>query len=188
LSFLREFIFRPATTGAIVPSSRFLAQTILKDIGLRQAKAVLEYGPGTGVFTEFILRELKPEAKFAAIELNPRFAQVFRSRYPRVRLFQESAANVRAICRRAGIQSVDCIVSGLPWATFPESLQVECLDEMMQVLKPGGSFVTFTYVHSQVLTGAKRFSNLLPGYFKAVSKSPVVWLNIPPAFVYRCRR
>src|SRR4029453_4031671 len=115
---------------------------------------VLEYGPGTGVFTEFILRELKPETKFAAIELNPHFAQIFRSRYPRVRLFQDSAVNVGAICQRAGIQAVDCIVSGLPWATFPESLQVKCLDEMMKVLKPGGCFVTFTYVHSQVLAGA----------------------------------
>src|SRR6185295_17045384 len=172
----------------IVPSSRFLAQTILQDIELRQAKAVLEYGPGTGVFTDFILRELKPEAKFAAIELNPHFAEIFRMRYPRVRLFQDSAVNVRAICQRADMQSVDCVVSGLPWATFPESLQVQCLDAMMQVLKPGGRFVTFTYVHSQVLTGAKRFSYLLPSYFKSVSKSPVVWLNIPPAFVYRCRR
>jgi len=68
-------------------------------------------------------------------------------------------------------------------------MQVQCLDAMMRVLKPGGRFVTFTYVHSQaVLSGAKRFSRLLPGYFQAVSKSPVVWLNIPPAFVYRCRR
>ena len=132
MSFLREFIFRPATTGSIVPSSRFLAQTILEDIGLHQAKAVLEYGPGTGVFTEFILRGLKPETKFAAIELNPHFAHIFRSRYPSVRLFQDSAVNVGAICQRAGIQSVDCIVSGLPWATLPDSLQVQCLDEMIK--------------------------------------------------------
>ena len=34
---------------------------------------------GTGAFTEFILRELKPAAKFAAIELNPRFAEVIKA-------------------------------------------------------------------------------------------------------------
>ena len=35
---------------------------------------------------------------------------------------------------------------------------------------------------------AKRFAGLLPNYFTTVSKSPVVWKNVPPAFVYRCRR
>ena len=65
LDFLREFIARPATTGAIAPSSRFLAQAMVEEIELHTAEAVLEYGPGTGVFTEFILRELRPGAKFA---------------------------------------------------------------------------------------------------------------------------
>jgi phosphatidylethanolamine/phosphatidyl-N-methylethanolamine N-methyltransferase len=188
VEFLRQFIAKPATTGAIVPSSRFLAQTMVHDLGLRDADAVLEYGPGTGAFTEFILRELKPGAKFAAIELNPHFAEVFKTRYPRVRLFEDSVTRVQNMCESAGIQSVDCIVSGLPWATFSESLQVQCLDAMMRVLKPGGRFVTFSYVHSVALAGSRRFASVLPGYFKSVVKSPVVWLNVPPAFVYRCRR
>jgi phospholipid N-methyltransferase len=158
VKYLREFIVQPAAIGSIVPSSRFLAQTILEDVELHRADTVLEYGPGTGVLTEFILRQLRPGAKFVAIELNPRFAQAFESRYPFVTLFQDDVANVRDICERAGLQSVDCIVSGVPWATFPKSLQVECLDAMMSVLKPGGRFVTFTYVHSQfVLAGARRF-------------------------------
>jgi phospholipid N-methyltransferase len=189
VKYLREFIASPTTIGAIVPSSRFLAQRVVQEAGLHSAETVLEYGPGTGVFTEFILRELRPEATFAAIELNPRFAKEFKTRYPAVTLFEDSVANVQRICGRAGIPSVDCIVSGVPWAIFSESMQVQCLDAMMRVLTPGGRFVTFTYVHSQaLLAGAKRFSNLLPGYFEVVSKSPVVWLNLPPAFVYRCRK
>jgi len=186
--FLREFVARPTTTGAIAPSSRFLAKTIVADVDLQTADAVLEYGPGTGAFTKFILPQLKPGARFAAIELNPEFAQVFQSRYPSVQLFRDSVANVQSICEQAGISSVDCIVSGLPWATFPQSLQIQCLDAMMQVLKPGGRFVTFTYVHSLALPAARQFSNLLPSYFSLVSKSPIVWMNLPPAFVYRCRR
>jgi phosphatidylethanolamine/phosphatidyl-N-methylethanolamine N-methyltransferase len=158
------------------------------DIGLAEADAVLEYGPGTGVFTDYILRETRPGVKFAAIELNPRFAEIFKQRYPQVRLFEESVANVRAICDRAQISSVDCIISGLPWATFSHSMQIEFLDEMMRVLKPGGRFATFGYVHALGLPPAKSFANLLPKYFRSVSKSRIVWLNLPPAFVYRCRR
>lgn len=179
---------RPAATGAIAPSSLYLARTMVEGLQLNAAEAVLEYGPGTGVFTELILRELKPGAKFAAIELNPEFSKAFRARYPRTQLFQDTVANVRSICDRAGMQSVDCIVCGLPWATFSESLQATCLDEMMRVLRPGGRFVTFAYVHGLALPSARKFARLLPKYFTRVAKSPVVWLNMPPAFVYRCTR
>jgi len=188
MTFLREFIAKPAAIGAVTPSSRFLARTMVSALDLHKADAVLEYGPGTGAFTTHILRKLKPGAHFAAIELNPAFADRFQARYPDVQLFRDSVANVEAICRRAGIPAVDCIVSGLPWATFPQSLQRECLDAMMRILRPGGRFVTFTYLHSLMLPGARQFSKLLPQYFSEVSKSPVVWLNLPPAFAYRCRR
>jgi phospholipid N-methyltransferase len=188
VKFLKEFITTPGATGAIAPSSSYLARMMVEGLSLPTAEAVLEYGPGTGAFTEFILRELGPDAKFAAIELNERFAETFRSRYPRVRLVQDSVANARRICDGEGIIAVDAIVCGLPWATFPESLQLACLDEMMRVLKPGGHFVSFAYVHGVALTPAKKFASLLPRYFSSVKRSPVVWLNLPPAFVYRCRR
>lgn len=189
VKFLSGFMAAPAMTASITPSSRFLAQAIVQDVDLRKADVVLEYGPGTGVLTDVILRELKPSAKFAAIELNPRFAEMFRARYPSARLFQDSVGNVQNICREAGMQSVDCIVSGLPWALFSESEQTQFLDATMGVLKKGGQFVTFTYLHSRaLLPGAKRFARILPNYFASVVKSPVVWLNFPPAFVYQCRR
>jgi phosphatidylethanolamine/phosphatidyl-N-methylethanolamine N-methyltransferase len=188
VKFLKEFIARPGTTGAIAPSSEFLARMMLDDLALDAADAVLEYGPGTGAFTEHILRELKPDARYVAIELNPEFARTFKSSFPRVALFQDSVANARAICDSAGIEAVDCIVCGLPWAAFSESIQAKFLDEMMRVLRPGGRFVTFAYLHGLPLPTAKRFATLLPNYFSRVVRSPVVWKNIPPAFVYRCRR
>ena len=161
---------------------------MVEGLGLRTAEAVLEYGAGTGAFTGHILDQLKPTAKFAAIELNSGFVKIFKRRYPNVRIFQDTVTNARKICDTAGMASVDCIVSGLPWAVFPESMQVRCLEEMMRVLKPGGRFVTFAYLHSLPLPTARKFANLLPAYFTSVSKSPIVWLNVPPAFVYRCRR
>src|SRR5262245_41356461 len=93
VKFLREFVAAPAMTASVVPSSRFLARAVVDGLNLRSASAVLEYGPGTGVLTEYVLRELRPGAQFAAIELNPRFAEIFKSRYPLVRLFRDSIAN-----------------------------------------------------------------------------------------------
>jgi len=186
--FLREFLAQPMATGAIVPSSDALGKAIVGNLNLSNAKAVVEYGPGTGAFTTYVLQALDHDARFIAIEINPRLAEMFRKQHPDVQIFQDSVANARDICDTAGIAQVDCIVSGLPWASFQESMQVEFLDEMMRVLKPGGQFVTFAYVHGLILPPGRRFSRILPRYFSSISKSPVVWRNFPPAFVYSCTR
>lgn len=186
--FLREFISKPGVTGAVTPSSTFLAQAIVEGLNLGTADAVLEYGPGTGIFTEYIARDIRQGAKLVAIEINPKLAELFKAQHARATLVEDSVANVRTICDNMSIQSVDCIVSSLPWTVFAESTQTALLDATMTVLKPGGKFVTFAYVHGMALAPAKRFAELLTKYFGEVSKSPVVWRNIPPAFVYRCTR
>ena len=175
-------------TGAIVPSSDALGRAVVRNLDLSNAHAIVEYGPGTGAFTTYVLQAMNRKAKFIAIEINPRLADLFRVKHPKVRIFEDSVANARAICTKAGMDQVDCVVSGLPWASFPGKMQIEILDEMMRVLKPGGQFVTFAYVHGVILPPGRRFSKILPRYFKSVSKSPVVWRNVPPAFVYRCTR
>ncbi len=171
-----------------MPSSEHLARTMLAGLDLRNARAVLEYGPGTGIVTDHIRREISPHTSLVAIEINPRMAALFKQRHPDVQLFQDTVANARMICDYAGMEFVDCIVSGLPWSTFSHPLQVTVLNETMRVLKPGGSFVTFAYIHGLALPTGRRFANLLQKYFRVVSKSPVIWRNVPPALVYRCRR
>jgi phosphatidylethanolamine/phosphatidyl-N-methylethanolamine N-methyltransferase len=187
--FLAEFIQKPLSIGALAPSSGHLARTMVRDAGLSNADVALEYGAGTGGLTRHILSELGPQAKFAAIEINSQFAAIFKATHPNVPLFEDSVENVRAICDSMNVTVVDCVVSGLPWAFFSKSLQISILDQLMRVLKPGGTFVTFGYLHSSLtLPAAWNFAALLPDYFTFVSKSPVVWRNLPPAFVYRCRR
>jgi phosphatidylethanolamine/phosphatidyl-N-methylethanolamine N-methyltransferase len=185
-TFATEFIQRPFATGSLVPSSSHLAKMMIQQADIADAEAVLEYGPGTGAFTGHILPALNPRAKFAAIEINPQLAAVFRTAHPDVQLFEDSVENVRAICDSMQIESVDCVISGLPWAFFSEDLQVTLLDQMMRVLKPGSRFVTFGYLQGLAMPAGRRLSALLPTYFTSISRSPVVWLNFPPAFVYRC--
>ena len=185
-TFLTEFLQRPLATGSLIPSSSYLAKTIVQQAALKSTDTVLEFGPGTGVFTFHILEQLRPQSTFAAIEINPRLAAVFRAAHPGVRLFEDSVENVRAICDSMQIEAVDCVISGLPWAFFSDSTQSRILGEMARVLRPGGKFVTFGYVHSLALPGARHFAGLLPAYFRKVSRSSIVWMNVPPAFVYRC--
>ena len=171
-----------------MPSSAYLAEAMVDWLDLGSARSVLEYGPGTGPFTPHILKRVGRDCRFIAIERNAALAEEFRAKLPNVELIHDSVENVRAICDNAGIDSVDCIVCGLPWAAFSEDLQKRLLDSMMTVLRPGGQFVTFAYLHGLPLPAGRKFASRLPSYFREVGRSSTVWRNIPPALVYRCRR
>jgi phospholipid N-methyltransferase len=195
-SFLRQFILNPGDIGAIAPSSPALAARMVAAVDFDKADAVLEYGPGTGAFTGAILSKLRPTAKFVAIELNPSYSDILRKRfplakYPQARIVNDSATNVAKICKAEGLGEgacVDAVISGLPWASFPEELQDALLGEMLKVLRPGGVFVTFGYHIGTLLPAGKRFYAKSKRLFAHVDRSELVWLNLPPAFVFRCVR
>jgi phosphatidylethanolamine/phosphatidyl-N-methylethanolamine N-methyltransferase len=49
-------------------------------------------------------------------------------------------------------------------------------------------FATFAYRHGMALAAARRFRRTLHATFGEVVLTPTVWRNMPPAFVYVCRR
>ena len=56
------------------------------------------------------------------------------------------------------------------------------------VLRPGGEFRTFGYHCGLLMRGAWHFRGAVERLFSEVTISEVVWMNMPPAFVYRCVR
>ncbi len=189
ISFLTEFIRRPQNTGAVAPSSRWLAETIVSDLGLESASLVVEYGPGTGAFTGEILTRLDADVDFIAIENNERMRRRVRERFPDIDVADSSIEDLPSILEKRGHSpgDVDAIVSGLPWAAFGESLQDRLLEITASVLAPEGRFATFAYIHGLLLSAGRRFREKLNEHFAEVDRSPIVWRNLPPAFVYRCR-
>jgi phospholipid N-methyltransferase len=67
-------------------------------------------------------------------------------------------------------------------------LQRDILKAAHDSLSDDGVFVTFAYLQGFALPPAWRFRSLLRGLFSEVKQSDVVWRNVPPAFVYRCRK
>ena len=186
--FAREFLFDPVRVGAIAPSSRGLALRMVQWIDWESVSTVVEYGPGTGAFTAQVLQRKRPGTEFFAVELNSQFAATLASRFPDVTILQDSVGNIEELCRQRGVSEVDAIVCGLPWAAFSDRVQTAYLDAMMRVLKPGGHFATFAYLSGMALPAAHRLRRKLRNLFGEVRVSPTVWSNIPPAFVYQCRR
>lgn len=188
MNFFREFLKRPGTTGAIKPSSRGLAEAMTTWIDWGRTRSVVEYGPGTGVFTEKILSLKRSETRFVAVEVNINFVNRLRDRFPSLEVFHDSVENIRLICNRSGIQEVDVILCGLPWASFSRDVQVRYLTATMSVLGEGSQFGTFAYLQGLLLPAGRRFRRTLAESFDRVTTSPTVWRNLPPAFVYRCWR
>ena len=188
LSLLRQFLRAPAVIGAVAPSSRVLAECMVKDVDLKHAEAVLEFGPGTGSFTNHILERLPSGCRFLAIELDQVMADIWSRRYPGQKLCVDRVEEVASICDAEGIERVDAVFSGLPWATFDHDAQRRTLEGTVSVLKPGGRFVTFGYWFGTLMPRGKRFYELLPRYFSEVTYSRYVWRNLPPAFVVQCRK
>src|SRR5437870_2641258 len=74
LEFFRQYRRRFQTTGAVAPSSRFLARALAKPFEQHARPCrVLEIGPGTGAVTRRIVRLLKPDDRLDLVELNENF-------------------------------------------------------------------------------------------------------------------
>lgn len=186
--FLVEFLRHPLSVGALAPSGDALVNEMINSFDWQSATGVLEYGPGTGVFTAAIQQQLRPDAQFLAIERSAEMVSMVRKRCPDATVVHDDVTRVAQLCRDHEIDSVDAIVCGLPWAAFSASLQDEIMRTMMQVLKPGGVFCSFAYLQGLPLPAGRRFAARLDRTFSNVRRSRIVWKNLPPAIIYRCVR
>jgi phospholipid N-methyltransferase len=183
MRFLKGFIEAPNRVGSIVPSSRELASVVVKSAKVPDAGTVVEFGPGTGAITERLLELLRPEAKLIAMEINPDFVKLLKQRFPNLLVFNDSAAKTPEYLAKIGETYCDSIVSGLPWTFFGDELQNELLDAAVASLRPGGTFATYTYIHSPAVPSGKKFRLKMKERFSRTGESSIVWKNVPPAIV-----
>ncbi|MFG2043033.1 class I SAM-dependent methyltransferase [Dactylosporangium sp. NPDC048998] len=186
--FVREFLRDPFTVAAVTPSGEPLADVVTAPVPRTGTPVVVELGPGTGAFTNAIQRRLAGRGHHLAIEINGRLAGLLAARYPRVDVAVADARSLREVLAQRGHRSADVIVSGLPWAAFAPTQQDDLLSAVTDTLAPDGVFTTFAYTHTRWAPPARRFRRSLASGFEEVVPGRTVWGNLPPAFVYFCRR
>jgi phospholipid N-methyltransferase len=186
--FFRAFLRNAGHVGSVAPSSGALAELMIDWLDWNTIDCVVEFGPGTGVFTEAISKRARPGTKVVAIERDAELAEITRKRCPGVTVHQACVSDAPALCKEAGIEKVDAIICGLPWAAFSPEMQNEYLDAMFEILPPGGKFATFAYWQGLLLPAGLRFRKNLKEHFSKVEMSQTAWGNLPPAFVYCCER
>lgn len=187
-AFLSAALRRPATIGALVPSSARLAQVLAAVVPREGAPVVVELGPGTGAVSAVISRRLPPAARHLAVELDPHMIDYLRCNRPDLEVVPGDAAHLAALLAERGVTHADAVIGGLPWALFDEPTQRAILRQVSEVIGGTGAFTTFAYLHGMTLAAARRFRATLRATFDEVVVSATVWRNVPPAFVYVCRR
>jgi len=186
LHFFREFLRSPGSVGAVWPSSQALARSMVRAANVSTADFVLEIGPGNGALTGPILESLRPGARFLAIEKSTDLARSVAGKFPSAQIVAGCATELAV--HLDGHGSPDSVVSGLPWAAFGEVLQDTILKQVTSSLHPDGTFATFAYFGPHWLKAGRAFRKKLGAHFREIRRTPVVIANIPPAFVYFCRK
>jgi phosphatidylethanolamine/phosphatidyl-N-methylethanolamine N-methyltransferase len=177
--FIRSWIERPLTIGAVTPSGKILARAMARYVDPESDGPIVELGPGTGPVTEALVEAGVVPSRLVLVEFNSAFCRILRSRYPEATLVQGDAYSLRRLLASLLLQPAAAVVSGLPLVTKPIRERVRLIRDAFDLMLPGSPFVQFTYSMAAPLP--KR----LGGF--SVEASKRIWMNLPPArvWVYR---
>jgi phosphatidylethanolamine/phosphatidyl-N-methylethanolamine N-methyltransferase len=180
--FLGKFLKHGTAIASLAPSSRWLAQTTVRNIPWDRARVVVELGAGTGPITRILARKAPPECRVVVLERDPDFARLLHQRFDRLPNFDVIEADVRdltEILADREIRQVDCVVSGLPVPSFPPGLQRHLFRAVKQILVPEGTYNQITELPLVYWPFYKRYFDHVRFVFEP--------RNFPPAGAYFCR-
>src|SRR6202051_3974989 len=110
--FIRSWIERPLSIGAVTPSGKNLARTMARYVDPNSSGPVVELGPGTGPVTEALVEAGVDPARLVLVEFNPAFCRLLQKRYPDATLVQGDAYSLRRLLETLLIQPASAVVSG----------------------------------------------------------------------------
>src|SRR5690554_643492 len=155
---------------------------MLNNVDFESSNVIVEYGPGTGVFTRRIIEKMNPNAKFYVFELHEPFylklKEEFKN-YPNVRIIFDSAVHILKYLAEDQHEYADVIISSLPLTNFDQKLTMRILKSAEIALRPEGQYIQFQYS----LNARKILSKI----FNSISIQFTA-NNLPPAFIYTCKK
>jgi len=184
--FLRRWLRRPFSVGAVVPSGRSLAEAIATATRIAIANrsgCVVELGAGTGEVTRALLEAGISPHRLAVIERDPELAAFLRRRFPTLQIIEGDAAHLPALLVQAGRNEVAAVVSSLPLLTMPADIVSAIVRGIFKALPDGAAMVQFTYGPKPPVPIILREALHL-----GASHGPRIWRNVPPAVVWTFRR
>jgi phospholipid N-methyltransferase len=190
------------STGAIAPSSRFLARTIVQSIPERSPKRVLEVGCGTGAFTKEILKTMNDGDAFHIVELNLEFCKTVEATV--LEQFRDENPNIEVVMHNGPIEETelegqfDAIICGLPFNNFQIDLVQHLFTVMFSFLRLDCELAYFEYLGMRRLKRIfgfpsvrketiNRTADIKTRYVTQQGTHVTVWRNLPSCRVVRLR-
>ena len=179
LALLRSFL-ADRNVASIVPTRRAGVVKFLSELHFSPNSIIVEYGPGTGAFTEVLLERLDQRGKLIAVELNPVLAQRLRALIPDTRLVvAEGPAQLLQQELQAELAgSIDLVVSGVPLSFFSEFERRQLFQQTSKLLKSSGKFFIYQSAWTPFRSGSELLREL-SSHFK-VEAARFFWSNLPP--------
>ncbi|MCQ6563397.1 class I SAM-dependent methyltransferase [Paenibacillus mendelii] len=174
--FLRKFLDQPKQVGSVLPSSGFLARSMIGAVPWHEVRSVAELGAGPGAITRYLMKAMNDGTHAFLFEKDPVMLAMLKQSYGGC-ICSANAEQLRRVIQQLGVSELDAVVSGLPFYNFSQPIRDQLLHQIECALKPGGRFVAFQYSLQMRKQLARRF---------VIEQVRVVPLNFPPAVVYVC--
>lgn len=184
LSYVRGFM-TDKYIASITPTSEWGVRRVCAKIDPLRTKVIVEYGPGTGVFSRHLLRIVGPDASLLMIERNERFVERLRGEFrdPRAYVSNGCASRASEVLASLGIHGADCVLSGIPFSFLTEGERDRILRSTHALIRPGGKFLayqTFYQANQHLKAHLERiFGNVTVEYEMR---------NLPPLRIYESVR
>ena len=177
--FFLEFIKQGNNVGSILPSSKFLVKKMIEPVDFSQAKIIVEFGPGTGVITFEILKNMSEDARLIVFEINDEFIDKLKKiPDPRIEVINDFAENMEMHLKDRGIGKVDYLISSIPLAMIPKETEYAILNSVKKNLNPAGAFIQYQYSIASLKKLKEVFDDV---------KIDFTSMNVPPACIFTCK-
>jgi len=176
-AFVKEFFLNHKNTWSIIPSSSFLAKSMISSIDFSEDLLIVQLWPWTWIITKTILKKMSKNSKIISFENNKNF-DVYLSEIKdnRFKVIYDSAENIKNYISK---DKVDVIISGVPLWSISDVIKEKILVESKISLKIWWKFIQFQYF----LQNKNDIKRIFWKY-----KLEYQLLNFPPAFIYKCKK
>lgn len=173
--FFLNFLKAPFRNASVVPSSQVACRAMVEGIPWDEVEYIVELGPGTGVFTEHIVRCAKNNAKLLAIELEESYINSLEQRFGlAVEIVHASAHQLDELVEGRDWPRIDLVISGLPF-NLPHEVRAPLFEALKRRIQSGMRYRCFTYCPPGMKRAYRDFSHPRPR---------LVWRNFPPMWIY----
>jgi phosphatidylethanolamine/phosphatidyl-N-methylethanolamine N-methyltransferase len=180
IRFARTWLRNPVSTGAVVPSSAFLASALVAALPDDDYDLVVELGTGEGGVTRQLVARFGGE-RVVGVELDFELAMLAREKAPDATIIVGDARHLVKLLERRRVAGKTAVVSCLPLITMPRTRH-QVLSAVRSLIAPHGHLVQFTYSPWQPYPERERRIFCLSG-----TRAERVLRNLPPATVWLYR-